>query len=292
MLPSPEKIPSTLALAFTLALSLTTPHSIAEESLNHHPVNAPINSMSSESDLIKSPTDNHSINITRIDSLISLPLLKKLQESLNKTTGDPIPAGLIVLINSNGGDGVVAMEMGRLLRKHNAHIFVTGKCASACTFVLAGGVVRGAPPFSVGIHRGRLTVNNDQAQVLKEINSLNNPKMSRFLANFEQSAAAYFEEMGIPPAFFQAMQAIDSKQVHWLTDNELVAYELNSYDQNYLEQRAKIYQERLGKWHMDKTTLLERTRDVAKDCIIFKDDALNFARCYKNTLGQMATLKD
>ena len=241
---------------------------------------------------IDEPADAHRIDITRIDSLISLPLLKKLQGTLNQTPSDPVPAGLIVLLNSNGGDGVVAMEMGRLLRKHNAHIFVTGKCASACTFVLAGGVVRGAPPLSVGIHRGRLTVNNEQSQVMKEINTRNNPKMSKYLAKFEQSAATYFEEMGTPPAFFTAMQSIDSKDVHWLTEDELELYTLNGFDQSYLAQRAKVFQQRSGMWHMDRTVLEERTRSVAKECLGFKDDSVSFARCYKNTLGGMTTLKD
>lgn len=49
-----------------------------------------------------------------ITGSISKNTLASLKQALPKVKGDPIPAGLIVLLDSAGGDGVAAMEMGRL----------------------------------------------------------------------------------------------------------------------------------------------------------------------------------
>ena len=106
------------------------------------------------------------VMVIGINGLISKNALEKVRQSIGQVSGDPIPAGLIVLLDSAGGDGVAAMQIGRLLRKANAHVFVTGECASACIFVLASGVVRVAPSYSVGIHRGRVTMSDANAKNL------------------------------------------------------------------------------------------------------------------------------
>jgi hypothetical protein len=80
------------------------------------------------------------------------------------------------------------MQIGRLLRKANAHVFVTGQCASACVFVLAAGVVRGAPAYTVGIHRGRITMSDANAKVIKEVDVNEDPAAKKILLDFELSS--------------------------------------------------------------------------------------------------------
>jgi len=215
---------------------------------------------------------------------ISKNTLASLRQALPKVNGDPIPAGLIVLLDSAGGDGVAAMEMGRLLRKANAHTFVTGQCASACILVLASGVVRAAPAYTIGIHRGRITVSDNNGQILKEIDIKNNPAARRQLETFEKTLPAYFADMGLPPDLFLAMQQHEYKGVYRLSGEEIVFYGLSGFDSGYLDQRAQLFQEMIGPYHMDKDELHRRTLKVASRCAEFDQLHTAFIQCYKNVL--------
>ena len=219
-----------------------------------------------------------------IQGPISKNTLASLKQALPKVKGDPIPAGLIVLLDSAGGDGMAAMEMGRLLRKANAHTFVTGQCASACILVLASGVVRAAPAYTIGIHRGRITVSDNNAKILKEVDVNSNPSAKRLLENFESSLAAYFAEMGMPPDLFQAMQAHQYKGVYRLSSQEIVLYGLSGFDSNYLTKRAQLYEDIKGPYHMDKDELHRRTLKVASRCAEFDQRHTEFIQCYKKVL--------
>lgn len=81
----------------------------------------------------------------------------QLRAAIGKMRGEALPTGLIIILDSSGGDGRAAIAMGRMARENNAHIFVKGTCRSACVFLLAGGVYRDARAFAIGIHRGRIT---------------------------------------------------------------------------------------------------------------------------------------
>ena len=149
-----------------------------------------------------------------IQGQISKQVLERVRQSIGRVQGDPIPAGLIVLLDSPGGDGNAAMAIGRLLRAANAHVFVTGQCASACIFLLASGVVRSAAAYSVGIHRGRITISDANAKVIQEVNIEENPKAKAALLQFEGLALNYFQEMGMSDALFPLMQAHQLKGVY------------------------------------------------------------------------------
>lgn len=219
-----------------------------------------------------------------IQGPISKNTLISLKQALPKVKGDPIPAGLIVLLDSAGGDGMAAMEMGRLLRKANAHTFVTGQCASACILVLASGVVRAAPAYSIGIHRGRITVSDNNAKILKEVDVNSNPSAKRLLENFESSLSSYFSEMGMPPDLFQAMQSHQYKGVYRLSSQEIVFYGLSGFESNYLARRAQLFEEIKGPYHMDKDELHRRTLKVASRCAEFDQQHTAFIQCYKKVL--------
>ena len=219
-----------------------------------------------------------------IQGPISKNTLASLKQALPKVKGDPIPAGLIVLLDSAGGDGMAAMEMGRLLRKANAHTFVTGQCASACILVLASGVVRSAPAYTIGIHRGRITVSDNNAKIIKEVDVNSNPSAKRLLENFESSLSSYFAEMGMPPDLFLAMQSHQYKGVYRLSSQEIVLYGLSGFDSNYLAQRAQLFEEIKGPYHMDKNELHRRTLKVASRCAEFDQQHTAFIQCYKKVL--------
>jgi hypothetical protein len=244
---------------------------------------------SNKSNSLEAETSNQSsgkVMVVGIKGQISKNALEKLKQSIGQVSGDPIPAGLIVLLDSPGGDGVAAMQMGRLLRKANAHVFVTGQCASACIFVLASGVVRVAPSYSVGIHRGRVTMSDANAKIIKEVDINDNPQAKAALQHFESQAPIYFAEMGMSPELFPLMQSHELKGVYRLSSAEIAKAKLSGFENAYLQQRAAFYRNQTGSYRMDEDELIRRTQKVPSRCSGFEKHHTEFINCYKQTLRE------
>lgn len=222
--------------------------------------------------------------VISISGQISKNLLATIERSVAQVSGDPIPAGLIVLLDSPGGDGEAAMKIGRLLRRLKAHVFVTGQCASACIFVLAGGVVRGAPGLSVGIHRGRITLSDANAKVLGDVDVSQSPEARSILNRYEHAAEVYFSEMGMSPALFEAMQAHQQKGVYRLSAKEIFLFGLAGIEPVYLAQRAPVFEKLKRPERMDSAEFLRRTMKVASHCAKFDRKPTEFLACYKMVL--------
>ena len=222
--------------------------------------------------------------VIAIHGQISKKVLESVRANIGQVRADNVPAGLIVLLDSPGGDGIAAMKIGRLLRKANAHVFVTGQCASACIFVLASGVVRGAPAYSVGIHRGRITISDANAKIIKEIDAKEDPAAERLLQEFERDASLYFAEMGLPSDLFRAMQAHQQKGVYRLSGREVIFYGLSGFDGEYLKKRALLFESQKGSSRMDADELARRSAKVASRCAEFDKKPNDFIVCYKNVL--------
>ena len=222
--------------------------------------------------------------VVRLKGSISGKTLEAVRQALPRVRGDSLPAGLIVLLDSMGGDGVAAMNIGRLLRAGKAHVFVTGQCASACIFVLAAGVIRGAPAYTVGIHRGRLTATDPKTGGTREIDVAKDANAARTLERFETMAAGYFAEMGMPPELFTAMQSHQLKGVFRLNDTELTFYGLSGFDPAYLDERARLFETLDGPYRMDRTELARREAKVASHCEKFDSKSAEFVSCYLNVL--------
>ena len=222
--------------------------------------------------------------VMAIKGQISKKVLESIRNSIGSVNGDPIPAGLIVLLDSPGGDGIAAMKIGEILRTNKAHVFVTGQCASACIFVLASGVVRAAPAYTVGIHRGRITKSDVNAKILEEIDVKTNPQAREMLERFEKAVPVYFAQMGMPPDLFQAMQSHQFKGVYRLSTEEITFYGLSGFEQNYLDARAQQFEKLQGPYHMDKDELHRRSLKVASRCAEFDQKHTAFISCYKQVL--------
>lgn len=222
--------------------------------------------------------------VMTIKGSISRNLLQKVKDNVAQVQGDPIPAGLIVLIDSKGGDGIAAIKIGRILRANKAHVFVRGDCASACVYILASGVVRGASAYSVGIHQGRVTVSDDNAQVIREIDLELEPKAQKSLVQFESASVDYFSEMGISPQFYPKMRSHKFKGVHRLNHEELVSFGLIGFENSYLDERAVFYEGLTGAYRMDRDELRRRTLRVGGQCAIQAANQNEFVSCYKEVL--------
>lgn len=229
-------------------------------------------------------SERQQIKVIHIKGPISRKLLANLRQNITPSESDPVPAGLIVFLDSKGGDGMAAIEIGRILRKANAHVFVNGECSSACILVLAGGVVRGAPTFSVGIHQARITLSSDSGVIKKEVDPSDDPVAKALLAKFNSSAKIYFSDMEIPPDLFTAMQSHPTKRVYRLSSPEITAYGLNGIEEEYLKQRAEMYAQRPGRWPKDPDELTRRTMKVSTECMAFDANPVDFTKCYRKVL--------
>jgi ATP-dependent protease ClpP protease subunit len=227
------------------------------------------------------------IQLIQFKGSISRTLLAKLRQHTLPEDTDPIPAGLIVMLDSKGGDGMAAIEIGRILRKAKAHVFVTGECSSACILVLSGGVVRGAPTFSVGIHQARITLSNNSGVISKEVDAQTSAVAKSLLEQFDRSAQAYFADMGIPADLFIAMQSYPAKRLHRLSSQEITLYGLNGIEDEYLMQRTAFYEAQPGRWPKDKDEFLRRTMKVSTECVPYDAKPVEFVRCYRRTLQDM-----
>lgn len=230
----------------------------------------------------KSTIKKHHVKFVEIKGSISRTLLANLKQLVQPLEFDSVPAGLIVFLDSKGGDGMAAIEIGKIFRDANAHVFVNGECASACVFVLAGGVVRGAPAFSVGIHRARITVSSDAGVIKKEVDANKDLTAQSLLAKFDASVMAYFSKMGIPQDLFIAMQSHPSKNVYRLSSHEIGHYGLNGIDRDYLQLRTQMYANKAGRWPKDSDELFRRTSKVSIECIQF--NPVDFTKCYRRVL--------
>lgn len=128
---------------------------------------------------------------------------------------------LKVSLDSQGGDLLAAMEIGRLLRKSNAWTVVSvgAECSSACIFILASGVTRSVQGSSVrlGLHRPRF----DQ----KMFSNLDATKAKALYNRLIERCRVYLREMGISDRLLEDMLRIESNKV---------AYQDREYAENLL----------------------------------------------------------
>ena len=142
----------------------------------------------------------------------------------------------IVLINSQGGRVVAAMELGQALRKLGAAAVVAkvppaggrkdlwvlpGRCYSACVYALMGAKKRVALPESrVGIHRMFMYEANMRPDA--------GPQRDRVFATEPLVArlSEYAEAMGISTALVRKAETINPEQIHILSAAELRRYKL------------------------------------------------------------------
>lgn len=223
--------------------------------------------------------------VLRIQGKIGQQTLEQLRLKLDGFYNqDPFPAGLIVLLDSPGGDSYAAMQIGRMLRQHQAHVFVTRRCDSACVFILMGGIVRAANPASVGVHAGRLTLMTPDGNVIKEIDSSSNLKNAYQLTSFNSTLRQYLQEMGIRHGILDVMLAQPSNRLYKLSSEDLNRYLVNGINSLYLQQRLHTLIRQGYLSPVDAIKYTQRTLSVPTQCNTTVDQNQAFIRCYQSTL--------
>ena len=222
--------------------------------------------------------------VLRLEGVITANTLTDFERRLSGWHNeDAFPAGLIVLLNSPGGDGEAAVKIGRLLRSKKAQVFVTGQCESACVFVMAGGVVRAANGGTVGIHAGRITLTNQRGQILKEIDSSQSLSNSFRLTSFNSQAHQYFSEMGLNTGFIDAMLAHKTIQTYKLSESEMRQYSVIGFEDQYLRDRAQFFEKQSGKYKLNRIELFNRTLSVPSLCKTVTPNSA-FIECFETVL--------
>ncbi len=223
--------------------------------------------------------------VIRITGAISSQTLSKLNADLaGFRNSDPVPAGLVVLLNSPGGDGDIAMQMGRLLRKHRAHVMALHQCDSACAILLMGGVVRAAISGAIGVHAGRLTVMADNGSVIREIDANRNLGHAFQLATYNRDIRQYIHEMGIDHALLDLMLAHPAPDVYKLNASELRRYQLTGFNEDYLNKRTLELNSNPWTHPITRTELFKRTMSVPDRCHRTESSNTQFIACYRWTL--------
>lgn len=175
-------------------------------------------------DWFKTLNGNTSWNIF-LDGEIDPGAAARVAEALRRTGSD----GADVYINSPGGNLLIGMQIGRLIRKAGASTWIgrlvtdpssglpgrpgvkrlSGQCHSACSLAFLGGVYRYADKDDVyGVHRfssnaSPTSVDLDTAQVVSA------------------AIGAYIREMDVDPALFDLMVEQGKDGIRILTAGEL-----------------------------------------------------------------------
>ncbi|MBS0337739.1 MAG: hypothetical protein JSS40_13145 [Proteobacteria bacterium] len=208
-------------------------------------------------------------------------LVPWLRQALARADPDRYPAGAVIILDSIGGDGLAAMEAGRVVRAARAHTFVRGQCASACVFILAGGVVRGAPEGAVAIHRPRLTKFVKGVGTV-DVSAASSPEAAQMLEAGDHRTEAFLREMGLPATLYTAMMATPSDQSRWLSAAELAGFGISGIDPAYRDARAPGAAARYG---ISPEEYAARSPRAQEKCVTGKVVPQEFVRCYARVLG-------
>ena len=221
------------------------------------------------------------VKVIEINGAIRSTLLPGLHSALESVDPDRYPAGVLSLLDSPGGDGLAALEIGRMARSARAHVFVRSRCSSACVFILASGVVRGvAANAIIGIHKPRLTTFVAGLGVVDVI-AASNPNAAKALAIADLRSEEYLREMGIPDPLFKAMMAAPSDQMRILDGVELAEFGLSGIDAAYREGRSPGG---AATYKVSEVEFVQRTLLVAEKCLADKLLPQDFVRCYRRVL--------
>lgn len=235
--------------------------------------------------LVLASEPSNSPLVLRINGIITSNTLSQIELAVsNWKNADPIPGGLIVLLDSPGGNGEAAIQIGRLLRKKDAHVFVTGQCESACVFILAGGVVRAANPNSIGVHAGRLTLTNRNGEIIKEIDSSQSLNDSFKLTSFNSLANQYLSEMGLRNGLIDVMLAHKTMRTYKLTDYEMDQFGLIGFNNEYLRKRGDLFENLPRSERINRIELYTRTLSVPRFCASQSTNNDGFIKCYRAVL--------
>jgi len=155
----------------------------------------------------------------KFDSII-VTNIKKLPANCDKL-------GVIMSLNSDGGDVHVAIDLGYSIRRIQASIFVrpNERCLSSCVLLLAAGVQR-TVWGKVGVHRPYFAALDTDA-------SLSQIKQKRDATN--ASIRKFLVDMDVSTTLLDMMLMVRPEEIRYLTREQLAQMRLSGNDANWDE---------------------------------------------------------
>ena len=164
-------------------------------------------------------TDEVTIRIT--DKIVSSDL-QDLKNALQRIDSEKKKLHLnTVQLDSDGGSGNTAVEIGRLIRKNNLNTYVAPKdyCSSACFVIFLGGVQRYGFG-NLGIHDS--TFGEDV--------KYENKDLAKLIEQSDKKHIDYYKEMDISTSLADVTHSTMFWDVRYLTEEEKNLYRVNGTD--------------------------------------------------------------
>ena len=218
--------------------------------------------------------------VLQIDGTISRNMASDLARLFDAKNLSNSTSRLLVLLNSSGGDGNAAIAIGEIFRSLDAHVFVTGRCDSACVFLLAGGVIRGASAYTVGLHRARVMIGNTGTNGNTDGVGAETPEYVEILRQFEQRAARYLEAMGIGEEVQEAMLRYQRRTVYRLALEQLIASNLVGVNIDGFDDISQSFGGNFDSQIVSTDALKSRILSVAMRCSQYGQRPTDFTACY------------
>jgi hypothetical protein len=126
----------------------------------------------------------------------------------------------VIGFNSNGGNIVKAMQLGRLIRSYRLSTFQPRgpECSSACALAFLGGVMRFAEPGAIGVHKSSFS--GDVSLSAQEAVSA--------VQQITADVISYMLEMGVDPALLQLSLKYESDDIRYLSKSEMELYRVTT----------------------------------------------------------------
>jgi len=176
-----------------------------------------------------------------------------------------------ISLNSDGGDLMAALQIGRLLRglEFDTIIYDRSRCLSSCVFLLAAGTVKTVPGNNlVGIHRPFGTATGPMSR----------EEAARRYRNWTAQINAYFDEMNIPRRLAEVMLSVPPEHMRMLSFEEAMEFGLAGKDPVAQERDDSINAEYFG---LSKREYLTRRQRALETCMGSSD----FLNCYTPILS-------
>jgi ATP-dependent protease ClpP protease subunit len=181
--------------------------------------------------------------------------------------------GIILGLNSRGGDIEAAIAAGIIARENDMMTLVSenASCASACVLTFLGGSLR-VVGGRIGIHRPyQIRYTDSEADAKRSYETIN-----KIVKN-------YLDKMNITPRVLEAMNLVSPSNVRWLTKDECKDLGIEGNDPVKSEKNDSAWARNLG---ITKTELYER-RQRAESLCIFSQSNMSIeeqSACYDDVI--------
>jgi len=163
-----------------------------------------------------------------------------------------------IQLDSPGGNRRAGIDIGWFIRNNKLNTFVhpDSECASACVYILTGGIIRLAYGF-VGVHRSSLDTNLSDIDLLQERMEV-----------LELSTSQYFKDMGMSSQLTTAALIVPNWTIRKLTDEEKWNWGVQGiervHEELYFRQAAKKLGVTLDEYKEKFRTQLEECKNQAR----------------------------